>query len=391
MSRPEAERPEGREPRLFTSESVTEGHPDKMADQISDAVLDAYLSRDRQARVACETLVTTRLALIAGEAASVAPPSPAELERVIRDTIRGIGYRGRDGDFDADTVEVRNHLGRQTPDIAMGVDSGGAGDQGMMFGFACDETPEFMPLPITLARRITARLTDVRRSGQLPYLGPDGKAQVTVAYDAFGAPSSVPTVVVSCQHDADARDRIRQELGELVVVPSLPPEFRRSCGRVLVNPTGQFVKGGPAADCGLTGRKIIVDTYGGTARHGGGAFSGKDATKVDRSGAYLARYAAKNIVSAGLATRAEVQLAYAIGRARPVSVRVDTFGTGIQDDARIERAVRQLFPLTPRAIIAHFDLCRPIYLETARSGHFGNPDFPWERTDLAEALSGALE
>lgn len=378
--------------RLFTSESVTEGHPDKVADQISDAILDAFLERDRAARVACETLVTAELAVIAGEATSREPPSPDEIETVVRETIRRIGYSGRDDGFDADEVEIRIHLGRQTADIAMGVDGGGAGDQGMMFGFACDETPERMPLPITLAHRITRRLAEVRRSGEIPYLGPDGKAQVTVAYDAEGRPSSVPTVVASAQHAAEAAGRVSRDVEELVVRPVLGPEFADGAVRILVNPTGRFVEGGPAADCGLTGRKIIVDTYGGMARHGGGAFSGKDPTKVDRSAAYLARYMAKNLVAAGLARRAEVQLAYAIGRAEPVSVRVDSFGTGAAPESAIERAVRALFPLTPADIIAHFDLRRPIYRQTASGGHFGRDaaGFPWEATDRAAALARAL-
>ena len=378
--------------RLFTSESVTEGHPDKVADQISDAILDAFLARDPAARVACETLVGAGLSVIAGEASSRERPSNGEIEAVVRNTVRRIGYTGRDDGFDADTVAVQIRLGQQTADIAMGVDTGGAGDQGMMFGFACDETPELMPLPITLAHRITRRLTEVRRNGEIPYLGPDGKAQVTVAYDPDGNPVSVPTVVASAQHAAEALDRVAREVEERVVRPILGPEFSGGPLRVFVNPTGQFVKGGPAADCGLTGRKIIVDTYGGMARHGGGAFSGKDPTKVDRSAAYLARYIAKNIVAAGLGRRAEVQLAYAIGRAEPVSVRVDTFGTGVAPDGEIERAVRAVFGLTPREIIRHLDLLRPIYENTARSGHFGRDAaaFPWESTDCAAPLAAAL-
>ena len=310
---------------------------------------------------------------------------------MVRGTIRRIGYTGRDDDFDADTVEVQIHMGRQTGDIAMGVDAGGAGDQGMMFGFACDETPELMPLPIMLAHRVTRRLTEARTSGDIPYLGPDGKAQVTVAYNDTGNPVSVPTVVASSQHAESATGRVARDIEERVVLPVLPESFRADSPTIFVNPTGKFVKGGPAADCGLTGRKIIVDTYGGMARHGGGAFSGKDPTKVDRSAAYMARYIAKNIVAGRLARRAEVQIAYAIGRAEPVSVRVDTFGTGSADDTVIERAVREVFGLTPGEIISHFDLRRPIYENTAKGGHFGHegPGFPWESADRAEALAAA--
>lgn len=381
-----------RDMRLFTSESVTEGHPDKVADQISDAVLDTFLTRDPRARVACEALVTAGRAVIAGEATARRGPSPAELEAVVRRTIRRVGYTGRNDGFDADTVEVQIHLGQQTADIAMGVDTGGAGDQGMMFGFACDETPALMPLPITLAHRITSRLTEARRSGDIPYLGPDGKAQVTVAYNGSGDPVSVPTIVASSQHAEDSLDRVVRDIKEKVVLPVLPEQFRASPPEILVNPTGKFVEGGPAADCGLTGRKIIVDTYGGMARHGGGAFSGKDPTKVDRSAAYLARYIAKNIVAGKLARRAEVQIAYAIGRAEPVSVRVDTLGTGVAGDEVIERAVRDVFDMTPREIIAHFDLRRPIYENTAKGGHFGHesPGFPWESTDRVRALVAAV-
>jgi S-adenosylmethionine synthetase len=381
-----------RELRLFTSESVTEGHPDKVADQISDAVLDTFLTRDPMARVACETLVTAGRAVIAGEATARSGPSRPELEAVVRRTIRRIGYTGRNDDFDADTVDVQVHMGRQTADIAMGVDTGGAGDQGMMFGFACDETPELMPLPIMLAHRITRRLTEARTNGDIPYLGPDGKAQVTVAYDGDGSPQSVPTVVASSQHAEHATGRVARDIEEHVVLPVLPEAFRTGPPAILVNPTGKFVEGGPAADCGLTGRKIIVDTYGGMARHGGGAFSGKDATKVDRSAAYMARYIAKNVVAAELARRTEVQIAYAIGRAEPVSVRVDTFGTGQAPDTAIERGAREVFGLTPKEIIAHFDLRRPIYENTAKGGHFGHegPGFPWENTDRAEALVAAV-
>ena len=377
--------------RLFTSESVTEGHPDKVADQISDAILDAFLAGDPAARVACEVLVTAGLVVIAGEATARSRPSRARIEEVARRTIRRIGYTGSEGGFAADSVEVRIQLGEQTPDIAMGVDDGGAGDQGMMFGFACDETPELMPLPITLAHRITKRLAAARRNGEIPYLGPDGKAQVTVAYDPEGAPAGITTVVASTQHREEALGRVEAEVRELVALPALPPELCRSAPRVFVNPTGKFVEGGPAADCGLTGRKIIVDTYGGMARHGGGAFSGKDPTKVDRSGAYMARYIAKNIVAAGFARRAEVQLAYAIGRAEPVSVRVDTFGTGSVSEPEIERAVREVFGLTPGDIIAHLELSRPIYEDTASGGHFvrENAGFRWEDRDRTGALARA--
>ena len=371
---------------------MTVGHPDKVADQISDAVLDEFLASDPRARVACEALVTAGRCLVAGEVASASLPETARLEAIVRDTIRSIGYCRTEDDFDADSVRVEILLGRQTRDIGMGVDVGGAGDQGMMFGFACDETDELMPLPIVVAHRITDRLAAVRRSGELPYLGPDGKAQVTVAYDEAGAVSGIPTVVTSAQHTAEASDRVRRDVEESVVRPSLPPRFRDAPREVLVNPTGRFVAGGPAADCGLTGRKIIVDTYGGMARHGGGAFSGKDPTKVDRSAAYMARAVAKTIVAAGLARRAEVQLAYAIGRAEPVSVRVDTFGTGAVPEDAIVRGVREVFGLTPEAIIEALDLRRPIYAPTARNGHFGHsePGFSWERTDRAAELADAV-
>ncbi len=380
------------ETRLFTSESVTEGHPDKVADQISDAILDLHLRHDPNARVACETLVTSGTVVVAGETASAAPPGDKELCSVIRETIRSIGYTGRNDSFDADSVNITIRLGRQASDIAMGVDTGGAGDQGIMFGFACDETPELMPLPITLAHRITRRLAEVRRNGLLPYLGPDGKSQVTVAHDSDDTPHSVPVVVVSSQHAVDASDRVVRDIEEHVARFVIGADLRPDSFRILVNPTGAFVAGGPAADCGLTGRKIIVDTYGGIARHGGGAFSGKDPTKVDRSAAYMARHMAKNIVAARLARRAEVQLAYAIGRADPVSVRVNTFGTGLRGDADIESALRRVFSLTPRSIIAELDLLRPIYQATASGGHFGRsePEFTWERTHRADDLAAEL-
>ena len=382
--------PAAASPRLFTSESVTIGHPDKVADQISDAVLDEFVRRDPTARVACETLVTAGRCIVAGEVASRVPPSPTRLETVVRDTIRSIGYCRTEDRFDADRVRIEILLGRQTGDIAQGVDVGGAGDQGMMFGFACDETPELMPLPVTLAHRITRRLAEVRRSGELPYLGPDGKAQVTVAYGPDGGVAGIPTVVASTQHAAGSGDRVGREVEECVIRPSLPSAHRDAAREVLVNPTGRFVEGGPAADCGLTGRKIIVDTYGGASRHGGGAFSGKDPTKVDRSAAYMARSVAKNIVAAGLARRAEVQLAYAIGRPDPVSVRVDTFGSGTRPEPAIERAVREVFGLTPAEIIEALDLRRPIYVATAGNGHFGNPAFPWEQTDRTADLLSAV-
>ncbi len=378
--------------RLFTSESVTIGHPDKVADQISDAILDEFLAGDPLSRVACETLVTAGRCVASGEVASSALPDTARIEAVVRSTIRSIGYCRAEDDFDADGVRVEILLGRQTRDIGMGVDQGGAGDQGMMFGFACDETPEFMPLPIVLAHRITRRLAEVRRSGEIPYLGPDGKAQVTVAYDDTGAVVGIPTVVTSTQHSAEASERVHRDVEHIVVRPSLPERFREEPRDVLINPTGRFVAGGPAADCGLTGRKIIVDTYGGMARHGGGAFSGKDPTKVDRSAAYMARLVAKTIVAAGVARRAEVQLAYAIGKAEPVSVRVDTFGTGAAPEPAIERAVREVFGLTPARIIEALDLRRPIYAATAQNGHFGHegPGFSWERTDRASDLAAAI-
>jgi S-adenosylmethionine synthetase len=374
-----------RETELFTSESVTEGHPDKICDQISDAVLDEVLRQDPSGRVACETLVATGLVMLAGE---ITTSASVDFTRVARSTIAEIGYRDSGLGFDAHGCAILNAVGKQSPDIAQGVDPGGAGDQGLMFGFACRETDELMPLPIMLAHGLTRRLASARKSGELDWLRPDGKSQVTVEYrDA--RPARVHTVVVSTQHDPDvANDTIRRAVAEQVVARVVPAELLDGDTIVHVNPTGRFVVGGPHGDSGLTGRKIIVDTYGGYGRHGGGAFSGKDPTKVDRSATYMARYVAKNLVASGLAERVEVQLAYAIGIAEPVSVRVDSFGTGLIGDGRLEALVRDLFPLTPRGIIEHLDLRRPIYRATAAYGHFGReePGFSWERTDKAEEL-----
>jgi S-adenosylmethionine synthetase len=381
---------------LFTSESVTEGHPDKVADQISDGVLDAVLAGDPTGRVACETLVNTGLVVISGE---ITTDVYIEIPRIARDTIRRIGYTGGGHGFDADSCAVITAIDEQSPDIAQGVDTGGAGDQGMMFGYATRETRELMPLPISLAHRLAERLAEVRRSGALPYLGPDGKTQVTVRY-RDGAPAGIERVLISTQHSdgADAETLIKPDLWEHVVRPILPGELYDertlldSGGRnFLVNPTGKFVIGGPVGDAGLTGRKIIVDTYGGMARHGGGAFSGKDPSKVDRSAAYAARYVAKNVVAAGLADRCEVQVAYAIGVAHPVSVMVETFGTEKVARAEIARLVDEHFDLRPRAFREYLDLGRPIYQRTAAYGHFGreDPDFTWERTDRADLLREA--
>lgn len=383
---------------LFTSESVTEGHPDKVADQVSDAILDAFLSRDPASRVACETLLTRGLVLVAGEVSSRAQ---VDITRVVRQTLQDIGYTRAEFGLDGRTCAVLTALDEQSPDIAQGVDVSlearagegeqgelGAGDQGMMFGFACDETPEAMPVPISLAHALARRLAEVRKKGEIPYLGPDGKTQVTVAY-AGHRPVRIDTVVVSAQHAEDvSMSRIRADILEHVIRPVLPPSLYDDKTRVLVNPTGRFVVGGPQADTGVTGRKIIVDTYGGYARHGGGAFSGKDPTKVDRSGAYAARWVAKNVVAAGLARRCEVQLAYAIGVARPVSVRVDTFGTGTVPDERIAALVQEVFDLRPASIIRDLDLLKPRYRMVAAYGHFGRPelDLPWENTDRAHLL-----
>jgi S-adenosylmethionine synthetase len=373
---------------LFTSESVTEGHPDKIADQISDAVLDAALTEDPTARVACETLVTTGLVVMAGE---ITTKAQIDYSRVARETIREIGYtRGKFG-FDCDTCSVLSAIDRQSPDIAMGVDTGGAGDQGLMFGFACTETPELMPLPIQLAHLLARRLSEVRKSGDLPYLRPDGKSQVTIEY-RDGRPFRASAIVISSQHDKDVtNEKLRAEIEEQVIRHTVSAELMDNDTKIHINPTGRFVTGGPQGDAGLTGRKIIVDTYGGYAPHGGGAFSGKDPTKVDRSAAYMARYVAKNIVAAGLSDRCLVQLAYAIGVAEPVSVMVDTKGTGRISENALANLVRANFDLTPAGIMKELDLRRPIYKATAAYGHFGREEdgFSWEKADKAESLRNA--
>ncbi len=377
-----------REVELFTSESVTEGHPDKVCDQISDAVLDEVLSQDPTGRVACETLVATGLVVLAGEITTTAN---IDFQRIARQAIREIGYNDGALRFDSEGCAVLNAIGRQSPDIAMGVDRDGAGDQGLMFGFACRETPQLMPLPIMLAHALTRRLSEARNSGEVAWLRPDGKSQVTVEY-ADGKPHRVHTVVVSTQHEEGVpQDEIRRVVMERIIRPKVPAALLDERTIVHVNPTGKFVIGGPHGDSGLTGRKIIVDTYGGYGRHGGGAFSGKDPTKVDRSACYMARAIAKNLVAAGLADKVEVQLAYAIGVAEPVSVRIDTFGTGVVEEGRLEAIVREAFPLTPRGIIAHLDLRRPIYRATAAFGHFGReePGFSWEKTEQAADLRTA--
>jgi len=380
---------------LFTSESVTEGHPDKIADQISDAVLDAIIGDDPSARVACETLVTTGLACVAGE---ITTETWVDIPALVRGTIERIGYTDATFGFDNKTCAVISTIDKQSPDIAQGVDTGGAGDQGMMFGYATNETDELMPMPIMLAHRLTHALAQRRKSGDLPWLRPDGKAQVSVAYEE-GRPVQVETIVVSTQHDEKVSNaKIRREIIESVIEPSIPAELMARKVKFHINPTGRFVIGGPQGDAGLTGRKIIVDTYGGMGRHGGGAFSGKDPSKVDRSAAYAARWVAKNVVAAKLAQRCEVQLAYAIGVAEPVSIMVDTFGTGVVPDEAIERAIREEFDLTPRAIIKALDLRKPIYSATAAYGHFGrtpvkngkSTTFTWERTDRTGALKKAL-
>jgi S-adenosylmethionine synthetase len=373
---------------LFTSESVTEGHPDKIADQISDAILDEALKQDPMSRVACETLLTTGLVIIAGE---ITTNAHVDYPQVARETIRKIGYDRAKYGFDCDTCSILSAVNRQSPDIAMGVDTGGAGDQGLMFGFACNETPELMPLPIQLAHRLAERLTETRKSGQLPYLRPDGKSQVTVEY-RDGRPFRVDAVVISSQHAPEVEnDQLRSEIAEHVIRHTVPGDLMDDQTKYHINPTGRFVTGGPQGDSGLTGRKIIVDTYGGYAPHGGGAFSGKDPTKVDRSAAYMARYVAKNIVAAGLAERCQVQLAYAIGVAEPVSVSVDTQGTGRISEAALSKLVRDHFTLTPKEIIEQLKLRRPIYQATAAYGHFGRSGdgFTWEETDKAEALRAA--
>ena len=371
---------------LFTSESVTEGHPDKIADQISDAVLDAALAEDPTARVACETLVTTGLVVIAGE---ITTDAKIDYSRVARETIREIGYTRAKYGFDCDTCSVLSALDRQSPDIAMGVDTGGAGDQGLMFGYACNETPELMPLPIQLAHMLSRRLSETRKSGDLPYLRPDGKSQVTIEY-RDGRPFRVEAVVISSQHDQNvSNEQLRSEIQEQVIRHTVSADLLDENTKYHINPTGRFVTGGPQGDAGLTGRKIIVDTYGGYAPHGGGAFSGKDPTKVDRSAAYMARYVAKNIVAAGLADRCMVQLAYAIGVADPVSVMVDTKGTGRISESALATLVRDSFELTPGGIMKELDLRRPIYKATAAYGHFGRDGFSWEKIDKAESLRAA--
>ncbi len=384
---------------LFTSESVTEGHPDKMCDQISDAILDEIIREDPDARVACETATTTGLVMVLGE---ISTSTYVDFQAIVRDTVCDIGYTHADYGFDYLTCGTLVSVKEQSPDIAQGVDAAlevrddaapafelGAGDQGMMFGFACHETPELMPLPIALAHRMARRLAEARKSGELEYLRPDGKTQVTVEYES-GVPKRVRTVVVAAQHNPDVRsERLRSDIVESVILPVIPHHLRQTDPVMHVNPTGRFVVGGPMGDAGLTGRKIIVDSYGGMARHGGGAFSGKDPTKVDRSGAYAARWVAKNVVAAGLADRFEVEVAYGIGIARPISFSVDSFGTGRIDDARIQALIERHFDLRPASIISALELRRPIYRQTAAYGHFGRPDLdlPWERTDKAAILA----
>ena len=390
---------------LFTSESVTEGHPDKICDQISDAILDALIAEDPMSRVACECCATTGLVLVMGE---ITTNAYVDIQKIVRETVNGIGYNRAKFGFDGDTCAVLTAIDEQSADIALGVDNAlevkesglsdpeldriGAGDQGMMFGYACIETPEYMPYPIALANRIVRRLAEVRKDGTLPYLRPDGKSQVTIEYDENHVPVHIDTVVVSTQHDEKAElEEIRSDVIEQVLMPVLPPELTDEKTRFLINPTGRFVIGGPQGDSGLTGRKIIVDTYGGMAHHGGGAFSGKDPTKVDRSAAYAARYAAKNIVAAGLADRIEIQLSYAIGVAHPVSVAVNTYGTGRIEDAKIVEIIRKVFDLRPAGIIKMLDLRQPIYRQTAAYGHFGRTDIdlPWEKLDKVEEIKKA--
>ena len=370
---------------LFTSESVTEGHPDKICDQISDAVLDAVLAEDPRGRVACEAMVKDRAVYVAGEITTSAKP---DIEKLVRETVQGIGYTDHDAGFTADSCEVTVNLTRQSADIALGVDTGGAGDQGLMFGYACDETDELMPFPIMMAHKLCRRLAEVRRKKILDFLRPDGKTQVTVEYQGM-KPVRVHAVVVSTQHSPDVtNETLHEGVMQCVIKPVFPAPMLDQNTKYHINPAGRFVIGGPVGDSGLTGRKIIVDTYGGRAHHGGGSFSGKDPTKVDRSASYMARYIAKNIVAAGIAHRAEVQLAYAIGVAEPVSVMADTFGTGRVNDCTLVDLIRKHFKLTPRGIIESLDLLRPIYKKTAAYGHFGRqePEFTWEKTDKAEVL-----
>ncbi len=390
--------------RMFTSESVTEGHPDKICDQISDSVLDTILAEDKYARVACESIVTTGMVLVMGE---ISTECYADIPSIVRSTIRRIGYTKAEYGFSADNCAVLTSIDEQSPDIAMGVNESfefknshadsadliGAGDQGMMFGYACDETPELMPAPISMAHALAYRLAQVRKNGALAFLRPDGKTQVTVEYDDDGRVLRCDAIVVSSQHDPDVSGKeLRDGIIESVIKPVIPAGYIDENTKLFINPTGRFVVGGPQGDSGLTGRKIIVDTYGGYARHGGGAFSGKDPTKVDRSAAYMARYIAKNIVAAGLARRCELELAYAIGVARPVSVLVETFGTGIIDDAKLSKLVTEQFDLRPASIISHLDLRRPIYSQVAAYGHFGRSDIslPWESTDMAEKLKSLV-
>lgn len=374
---------------LFTSESVTEGHPDKICDQISDAILDDILAQDKMARVACETAVTTGLVMVMGE---ITTTGSIDVQSLVRNTIREIGYDRAKFGFDCDTCAVLNSIHEQSPDIAMGVDVDGAGDQGMMFGYACDETKEFMPLPISLAHSMARKLTEVRKNDTLDYLRPDGKTQVTVEYEN-GIPKRVDTVVLSTQHSPDVDiNTIRKQITESVITPTIPSNLLDSNTKIYINPTGRFVIGGPCGDSGLTGRKIIIDTYGGYSRHGGGAFSGKDPTKVDRSAAYAARYLAKNVVASGLAKKCEVQIAYAIGIADPVSVMVDTFGTGVVSDEKISRVLTDLVDLKPSSIINRFDLRSPIYKRLASYGHMGREDLgvKWELTDIAGTLASKV-